>query len=113
MHSRKKKTPLVPSKRSGYLQLTSAAHQSRSTHLHLHLFRPLLPTGRSLFGGGRGKEKAKGKWQNCSLLTEGEEGLRCSECCVMAGERGEEQCFPSGEECREKAADFSGGGDGD
>lgn len=46
---------------------TSVEHQSLSLHRHLHLLQPFLPTGSSLFCGGRGqKEQA-----------DAEEGQKC------------------------------------
>lgn len=41
VHSRKKKTPLVPSKRSGYLQLSPQLHINHSLHISIYTYSTL------------------------------------------------------------------------
>lgn len=57
--------------------------------------------------------QTKGKGRIAAFEPRGRRGRKWSDHCVMEGERGEELWFPSGGECGEWTADFSGGAEGD
>lgn len=84
VYGRKKKTPLVPWKRSGYLWLPPPSHINHSLYMSIYTYSSLsslqVPSLFAEEGGKRGGERKK---QNCCLLAEGKEGWVWSDHCVM------------------------------
>lgn len=92
VHGRKKKTPLVPSKRSGYLQLPPLLHINHSLYISIYTYSSLsslqVPLCSVEEGGKRRQSGAdERKKQNCCLLAKGEEWRKWSDHCVMEGEK--------------------------
>lgn len=79
VHGRKKKTPLVPSNSSGYLQLPPPSHINHSLYIPIYTYSSLSSLQVSLCSAEeKGKRRRSSaderKRQNCCLWAEGEEG---------------------------------------
>lgn len=79
VHGRKKKTPLVPSNSSGYLQLPPPSHINHSLYIPIYTYSSLsslqVPLCSTEEEGKRRRSSAdERKRQNCCLWAEGEEG---------------------------------------
>lgn len=79
VHSRKKKTPLVPSKRSGYLRLPPPSHINHSLYISIYTYSSLSSLQVPLCSAEEGEKRRRSgaderRRQNCCLLAEGEEG---------------------------------------
>lgn len=88
VRGRKKKTPLVPSKRSGYLRLPPPLHINHSLYISIYTYSSLsslqVPLCSAEERGKRRRSSAdERERQNCRFLLEGEEGRKWSDHCVM------------------------------